>query len=178
MNRFVALAAIALSIFANAEACADPARVKVADGAVSFVVPAGWVHDKEPGFVIYIEPTLQDEDWSRCAVKVQKGPNPQGLDQETFNAQLAKRTAKNILSPGDDLISFSNTGFVGSSRVLAFSYVSERGTAFNVRQFMVVEGKSATVIQADCVTADPEAADPAFVKGSTAFLNSAAIDLR
>ena len=137
------------------------------------MVPDGWAQGKEPGFAYYIEPNLKDDDWSRCAIKVGTGPNPQSLTQDQFNEKAGTRRPEDILEAGEKLSHFSNSTYVDGVRVLAYGFQTG-GTTFDVRTYAVVDGKSFHVVHADCVS--PNLQNAKFWNGAKAFLGSAKIE--
>jgi hypothetical protein len=167
------LAYAALGVASTPVAFAETVRLSA--GGLTFAVPEGWAQGKEPGFAHYIEPSLEDEDWSRCAIKVQAGPNPRELTQDEFNETLGMRRAADLLEPDEKLSHFSNSTYVGGVRVLAYGFTSG-GTAFEVRTYAVVDGKSFHAVQADCVS--PNEQDKKFWNAANAFFASAKIASR
>jgi hypothetical protein len=157
-------------------AYAQPKQVSVADGAMSFTVPSGWVLDSEPGFELYVEQTLEDESWARCAVKTQSTPLQPGMTQETINARLAQRKAADFLPEGAELLSFSVAATIGPVLVLEASYLSKDSpnARTDVRQYGVAYNNKMALVHADCVSELPE--DPAFRAGAETFLGSSALN--
>lgn len=160
---------LSAALFAQS-ANAEPTRLSILGGLITFQMLEGWQNISKPDRDIHIEPAEEGDTYMQCEVRAAPLPPlpPQFHSQSTTN-ELFKRYYHQTFPDGDQEFTykrFEEKGGVSISR----RGLKYDGMHMEIMQFYIFAGEQAHGIQADCV-ATPEAT-PEFLAFASQFLDS------